>query len=70
MLYVNQGSMPGPNNLFLIAEQTKSGTLTAYYKGYYNHKFKRYTLYPYKLINTLVENFEKKTISSLDIATK
>lgn len=67
MKYINKGKMPGPENLFLIAEYTKYGTVAAYYKGYYNRKFRRYILYPHKLINTPSEEFDKKYISEFDV---
>jgi hypothetical protein len=62
--------MPGPDNLYLIAEYTKSGILTAYYKGYLNYKFHRFTLYPHQRIGTFADKFDKKHISEFDVKTK
>ena len=67
MKYVNKKILLEPGNPALIAEYTEAGTLAAYYKGYYNHKFKRYVLYPHEKVTTLAEDFTKKTISSLDV---
>jgi hypothetical protein len=58
--------MEGPDDLYLIAEKADNGTVIAYYKGFYNHKFKRYTLYPHKLVSNLA-NFTKKKVSAFDM---
>ncbi len=67
MQYIRQGRLGGTENGYIIAEHTDSGKLIAYYKGYYNHKFRRYTLYPDKRVNTLADNFTKKSVSSFDV---
>lgn len=67
MQYINKGQLPGAANLYLIAEHTQNGSIAAYYKGYYNHRYKRYVLYPYEKITTMADNFTKKTISAFDV---